>query len=231
MSKIETHLHTAECDKCAHVSAKDIVHLYKNAGYDCIVVTDHSISLFFDWFGDELQGKSHKEIIHRWLKGYYTAREEGEKIGVTVLPGAEVRFDGTINDYLVYGLEEDFFYNAPLLNTLKTPEELIKILPSSACVVQAHPFREADYIPNPGVLPHECLDGVEVFNRGNNAPEMNQKALDFACEHNLIKTSSADAHWPNHIPYGGITTEKRITNEKELADLLRSGEYELIIPD
>ena len=29
MSKIETHLHTAECDKCAHVSAKDIVHLYK----------------------------------------------------------------------------------------------------------------------------------------------------------------------------------------------------------
>ena len=33
MSKIETHLHTAECDKCAHVSAKDIVHLYKDAGY------------------------------------------------------------------------------------------------------------------------------------------------------------------------------------------------------
>ena len=58
-----------------------------------------------------------------------------------------------------------------------------------------------------------------------------QKALDFALEHNLLKTSSADAHWPNHIPYGGITTEHRITNEKELADLLRSGEYELIIPE
>jgi hypothetical protein len=60
---------------------------------------------------------------------------------------------------------------------------------------------------------------------------MNQKALDFAIEHDLIKTSSADAHWPDHVPYGGILAEQRIRNEKELADLLRSRNFELVIPE
>lgn len=46
--KIETHLHTAECDKFAYVYGSDAVRMYKTAGYDCVVVTDHYFSLFFD---------------------------------------------------------------------------------------------------------------------------------------------------------------------------------------
>ena len=222
MSKIETHLHTAECDKCAHVSAKDIVHLYKDAGYDCIVVTDHSISLFFDWFGDELQGKSHKEIIHRWLKGYYTAREEGEKIGVTVLPGAEVRFNGKINDYLVYGLEESFFYDAPLLNTLQTPEELIQILPPDACVVQAHPFRNNMTVADP-----TPLFGIEVHN-GGTEPFRNEMARIFAEHYNKPMLSGSDFHRASHLARGGILCDRTIKTPKDLSDLLRSGEYTLL---
>lgn len=85
--KIETHLHTAECDIFAHVKAKEAVRMYKEAGYDCIVVTDHYFSLFFDWFSEELSGKTHEEMIQRWLRGYHNARNEGERLSVTVLPG------------------------------------------------------------------------------------------------------------------------------------------------
>lgn len=119
----------------------EIVKKYQEEGYSGMVVTDHYFSLFFEWFASELSSSNHRKNIERWLKGYYAARNEGEKLGFTVLHGAEVRFDGTINDCLIYGVDEKFFYEAPILNRLKGITELIKILPEQACVVQAHPFR------------------------------------------------------------------------------------------
>ena len=46
MNKYDLHIHTKECDKCAELSGGEIVRLYKDAGYDGIVVTDHYFSLF-----------------------------------------------------------------------------------------------------------------------------------------------------------------------------------------
>ena len=91
MYKYELHAHTSECDLAARLSARDLVRLYKEKGYDGMVITDHYFKTFFDWFENELSGLTHEETVRRWLKGYYTAREEGERIGFTVLPGAEVR--------------------------------------------------------------------------------------------------------------------------------------------
>lgn len=109
MPKYEMHIHTAEGDKVVKEGAAEIVRMYHDAGFDGMVVTNHYFSVFFDWFADELAGATHRQIIDRWLKGYYFARNEGEKLGFTVLPGAEVRFDGAPNDYLLYGVDEDFF--------------------------------------------------------------------------------------------------------------------------
>ena len=113
MTKLEMHIHTAEGDKVAKVGGADIVRMYQEAGYTGVVITDHYFSIFSDWFQNELGQGQHKDIIDRWLKGYYAARNEGEKRGFTVLLGAEVRFDGTINDYLIYGIEPEFLYQAP----------------------------------------------------------------------------------------------------------------------
>ena len=147
--KYELHAHTSECDIYARLSARELVHLYKNAGYDGMVITDHYIEYFYNiWFSDELEGLTHEQQITRWLKGFRTAKEEGDKIGFVVLPGAEVRFNGYPNDYLIYGLQEDFFYTVPRLNELRdihgmerlakggiittvkieTPEDLIAVL-------------------------------------------------------------------------------------------------------
>ena len=220
--KIETHLHTAECDICAKVSARDAVRLYKDAGYGCIVITDHYFSLFFDWFRDELCGKSHKEIIHRWLRGYYNAKNEGERLGVTVLPGAEVRFNNTINDYLVYGVDEDFFLHAPLLNTLANVSELVSILPDDACVVQAHPFRNKMTVEDPSPL-----FGIEV-NNGGTDPFRNSMARIFAEHYGKAMLSGSDFHKEQHLARGGILCDRTIKTPKDLSDLLRSGEYTLL---
>lgn len=220
--KIETHLHTAECDKFAHVNARDAVRMYKAAGYDCIVVTDHYFSLFFEWFRDELCGMTHEKIVRRWLRGYYNAREEGDRIGVTVLPGAEVRFDNCINDYLVYGVDEDFFLQAPRLNTLDNVSELISILPKEACVVQAHPFRNKMVVQDPSPL-----FGIEV-NNGGTDPFRNSMARTFAEHYGKAMLSGSDFHKQMHLARGGIECDREIKTPSDLSSLLRSGSYSLL---
>lgn len=224
MPLFELHAHTSECDLAAHASGAELVHLYKDAGYDGMVITDHYFAHFYKWFADELAGKSHREIMARRLKGYYAAREAGEKLGFTVLPGAEIRFDRSpygINDFLVYGCDEAFFLTAPRLNELTSLEELYALLPENACVVLAHPFRVRMTVMDP-----TPLFGIEAHN-GLTEPFRNHMAAEYAARFEKPVTSGSDCHHLDHAAKGGIITNHTIKTPKELTDVLRSGEYTL----
>ena len=80
--KYEIHSHTHESDRDAKLSASELVHAYKDAGYDGIVITDHYIERFYTlWFPEDVKGLTHKQQVHRWLRGYYNAKEIGDQIG------------------------------------------------------------------------------------------------------------------------------------------------------
>ena len=223
MYRYELHSHTSECDRDAHLSARELVHLYKDAGYDGMVITDHYIERFYTlWFPEDVAGLTHAQQVHRWLQGFRTAREEGEKIGFTVLPGAEVRFDGKPNDYLIYGLHEDFFYNVPRLNELGSLEALLALLPETVCVVQAHPFRNDMTVADP-----RNLFGLEVFNGGTEAFR-NRLARMYAEHYGMPMTSGSDVHELERLAKGGIQTEVKIQTPEDLVAVLRSGHYTLI---
>ena len=221
--RYETHVHTAECDGSARLSGAEIVRRYAAAGYCGLVVTDHVINVFEDrWFPNEVRGLDHKQYTERWLRGYHVAKEAGERIGFTVLPGAEVRFDGQINDYLIYGLDEDFFYTVPRLNHCKSLEEMIALLPPDACVVQAHPFRDNMVVADPSPL-----FGIEVFNGGN--PKIRNDLAKLYAEHyGKAITSGSDYHGHGRFASGGIVTEEKIQTPKDLSRILRSGRYTII---
>lgn len=222
MYKYEMHLHTSEGDAYARFSGAECVKMYHDAGYEGIVVTDHYEKRFFEWFADELTGADHRGMIDRFLRGYYNARNEGEKLGFTVLSGAEVRFSDSANDYLVYGVDEEFFYNAPLLHLLGGPDELVRIVPEGACVVQAHPFRNNMTVREPG-----ALFGIEAYN-GEMEPFRNRMAKAFAEHYGKPMTSGSDLHVSNDFAKGGIVTPRRIATSADLRDVLRSGDYGLI---
>ena len=189
-----------------------------------MVITDHYFAQFYKWFADELAGKSHREIMARRLKGYYEARREGEKLGFTVLPGAEVRFDKSpygINDFLVFGCDEEFFLTAPRLNELTSLDDLNALLPENACVVLAHPFRVRMTVMDPAPL-----FGVEAHN-GLTEPYRNRMAEDYATHFGKPVTSGSDCHHRDHACKGGIRTDRAIRTPRDLTDVLRSGEYTL----
>ena len=224
MPLFELHAHTSECDLAAHASGAELVRLYHAAGYSGMVITDHYFATFYKWFVDELAGKTHREVMARRLKGYYAAREEGEKLGFTVLPGAEVRFDKSpygINDFLVFGCDEEFFLTAPRLNNLTSLEELNTVLPENACVVLAHPFRVKMTVMDP-----TPLFGIEAHN-GLTEPYRNAMAEDYARHFGKPVTSGSDCHHPDHTCKGGIETPCIIRTPRDLTDVLRSGEYRL----
>ena len=225
MYKFETHVHTAECDKAAAMTGAELVRAYADAGYDGLIITDHCFSIFYDWFGEELAGASHSQIIDRWLRGYHSARNEGEKIGFTVLSGAEVRIDGTINDYLVYGLEASDFYNLPLLNRMNNIDEVLDVLPDHTCVVHAHPFRNGMTVCDPS-----RFFGIEVFNGGTEAFR-NDLAKTYATHYGKAMTSGSDCHGSAAVGRGGIMTETKICTAQDLVSILRSGQYQLITPE
>lgn len=224
MYKYEIHAHTSECDRDAHLSARELVHLYQDAGYDGMVITDHYIERFYTlWFPEDVRGLTHEQQVERWLRGYRTAREEGEKVGFTVLPGAEVRFDGRPNDYLLYGLHEEFFYTVPRLNELGGLRQLLALLPKGVCAVHAHPFRDGMEV----AAPPDGLFGMEVFNAGTDSFR-NEMARTFAAHYGLAMTSGSDIHDLTRLAMGGIETQTRIRTPEDLIQVLRSGAYRLI---
>ncbi len=222
MYKTELHIHTRDGDIYAQHSGDEIVRMYANEGYSTLVITNHYFSPFLTWFKDELDGADHKKIIDRYLKGYYNAKNEGEKLGVAVLPGAEVRIKSSANDYLIYGLNEKDFYDLPLLHTINNVDELVSTIPDHALIVWAHPFRNKCTTFTP-----DKLFGIEAFNYGNE-PFRNEMAKMFAKHYNMPMTSGSDFHSSNALAKGGIISNKKILTPRDLTDVLKSGDYTLI---
>ena len=211
--RYDTHVHTSEVSGCALVSARDMVSLYNRLGYQGLIITDHYRTCFDDrpdlaWHG----------IMDCFLEGYRRASEAGRELGMDILLGVEMRFDGAPDDYLVFGFEEEFLYENPYLNRLglKGFHELIH--GTGILFYQAHPFRVGMTPGNPAYL-----DGVEGFNGNPRHNSHNDKAYAYARDNGLLVLAGSDAHQPQDVGNGGIGVYERISSSIELAEYIRDG--------
>ena len=225
--KYQMHIHTTPCSACGQMSPKELCEALHENGYQGAVLTNH----FYHGNSGIDRGLAWNDFVSAYEKDYLDCLEEAKKYDLDIIFGIEeVVVPGL--EVLCYGVTPKILYDHLELQNCSL-ERFVQIMRENGVVlIQAHPFREAFYIPNPGHLPVELIDGVEVYNKGNSTEEMNQKALDFANENpHLIRTSSADAHSTDRVMCGGITTNTRIKNSYELRDILKSGAYGLIIPE
>ncbi len=210
--KLELHFHTKESSPCGMVYAKDSVKMYKEAGYDGIVVTDH--------FNEAVLGEKSDDwdcAVDKFLEGYNEAVIAGEENGLKVLLGMELRISENGNDYLVYGVTEEFLRKYPYLY-LEDKETIRKIADENGlCIIQAHPFRK-------GCVPTDTwfIDGVEVWNGNPRHDSQNEKALMWATENNLTQTVGSDFHRVEDLQNRCFEYDGLIENSKELSKILKS---------
>ena len=223
MYKIEPHLHTKHTSKCGWMTAQELIAGYKAAGYDAIIVTDHYNRTTFDYLGVDTTAPGSK--VKPFLEGFYRMAELGEKAGIRVFKGAELRFDECDNDYLLFGYRDDL---------LAEPEDIFRMgiagfspiaRGQGAVLVQAHPYRKKC---TPAIACY--LDGVEVINAHPRHDSHNDRAQAYAEEFGLIRLAGSDCHQTPDIARSGILSDTLPADTFELADLIRSGNYTLIEP-
>lgn len=215
----DTHVHTSEVSFCGHVPAEEMVKLYVKAGYSGFTVTDHY---------NRNSMKSHgcttaEECAETFLKGYRNAKAYGDTVGFDVLLGMELALTGSCNEYLLYGISEEFLYahteiyDADMTELRRLADE------NGFLIMQAHPYRPGMTRGVPGFL-----DGVEVFNGNPRHNSKNDLSLQYALQHGLLMTSGSDAHQIEDVGIGGLRTEERIADLETLKNIMKSGSAQLI---
>jgi len=213
---LDPHVHTIGTSSCGKVNGATVAELYKKAGYDGIVITNHYHEEFFTQFAANL---SWQETIDLFLREYHGARAQGNKLGLSVFLGMEIRFTDSPNDFLVYGFDEDFLRTYPNLHHLglKGFRELVASLAPAyrILIFQAHPFREG---LNPAAP--DLLDGVEVHNGNPRHNSYNHLAAAFARINQLTMISGSDFHRLTDLARGGILLPHPIETVNEFVAVL-----------
>lgn len=221
MYKIETHLHTNHTSKCGWLDAAALAEGYRAAGYAAVAVTDHYNRITFEYLNVDLTAPGDK--LSPFLTGFRRMEEEGEKRGLRVYKGAELRFDECENDYLLYAYPDEL---------LAEPEEIFRMgiaafapiaRAAGALIVQAHPYRKKC---TPAIACY--LEGLEVQNLNPRHENHNAWAEAYAEQFGLLRLGGSDCHRTEDIAQAGICTEVLPADTFQLAQLIRSGRYTLL---
>lgn len=219
--RYEMHTHTHEVSSCGYVNAALAVQMHKDAGYQGIIITDHFNEDYFESLGS----LSWEEKIDCYLLGYKKALEEGLKTDIDILWGLELRFTENDNDYLVYGLDEDFLkekpdiYKSNLIDFMKRIEHREDIL-----VFQAHPFRDGCKLADPLIV-----HGLEIYNGNPRHDSRDELAAKVAFENDLLVISGSDFHRPGDLATSGILLPERVSNDSELIHALKKDQWVSLI--
>lgn len=187
----ETHLHTREGSACGVSGGTEYVARYLDLGYTGIIITDH-------FFGENCAadpGLPWDRWVHRFCRGYEAAREEGARRGLDVFFGWEQTFEG--DDYLVYGLGKEWLLEHPESARWTRKQQFEEARRYGGCVVQAHPFRQYNYISCIH-LSTGCVDAVEIANAGNQR-SFDALARAYAYKAGFPGTAGSDIHFAGDI--------------------------------
>ena len=216
MYRYETHLHTFPVSGCASVSIREYLELYKKLGYDGVFVTNH----FLDGNINIGADVPYEDRINFYFSDFEDGIKYGKELEIKVFCGVEMSYRGT--DFLVYGLDKEWYLKNPQIMDMKKSRELELLMESGALVIQAHPFREAQYIDHIRLFPR-CVHGVEIINAHRSEPE-NKMAQIYAKNYETIEFAGTDIHHMNCKTFAGMESQRPIESEKDFVNAVKNGE-------
>lgn len=221
--RYDLHVHTNEASQCAVSSPVEMADMYKEQGFDGIIITDHfycgntCVPRDLEW----------SEWLYRYKQSYVHAKEEGDKIGLDVFYGWEYTYKGI--DFITLGLDNDWLLLHPEVRSIDITDYLKLVRDSGGYIIHAHPFREAGYIPYIRLMPR-LVDAVEVINASRTQFE-NERALDYAKAYGLALAGGSDAHSNGWKRFAGIETNVKMNSVADIIEAVKRGNCEVISVD
>lgn len=217
--KTELHAHTSPVSGCSDIEPTNLIEIYKEAGYDSVVIANHFIS-------QTLRGETVNDKVKWYLEDYYKCCEAGEKLNLNVILGAELRFTENNNDYLIFGICPEELSDIYELLPYGIDNFYKEYKKENNVIIQAHPFRDGMQSVNP-----ESLDGIEVFNMHPNHNSRIGFAAKYARENNMIATCGSDFHHYGQDSLCALLTKKPLKSSYDVAKVLKSGKYSMSVSD
>jgi predicted metal-dependent phosphoesterase TrpH len=200
--------------------AADMMKMYAEKGYTTVFVSDHFSQGFFKHYPEQTWA----EQVHTFFRGYRAAKEAGDKLGLIVLPAAEIGFNGSPNHYLIYGASEEFLAGLPeILNY--SVEEFYEIAKANdILLINAHPYRDN---PDNKPTPH-CVDGIEIFNSNPGHDDHSDMAYRLALDNGLFMTAGSDTHQLQDVGGTAVLSETPIRTPEDYVKPIRSGKAKIM---
>lgn len=224
--KVEGHLHVKGNSWCGKTSAGDILRLYKENGYDAIIVTNHfNRHLFNNYFSG-----TEDERFASFFAQYNELK--ANDLGIKVYFGVEFalrddhyhfRRNKKCAELLVYGITPDEFRKYALKIVEMDYPEVKKLADEMGWLVfQAHPFRGRTKR-----VDVKCLHGVETFNGNPRHHNHNRRAQAYAKKNNLLEVIGSDFHEPQDMSSAMLFYELP-TDEKALVEVLKNHTFDTL---
>ena len=213
--KIDMHTHCKPASLCAHHQPEQLPEMFKSKGVDAIVLTNHCYPSHCNSLGNSLQ-----EQAKAYVDIYSRCKLSGEKIGVKVFFGVELKLinEPKHPEFLLYGISEyDFLKSFPLWEI--TQKELFDFCNTKDIImVQAHPYRtEQGYAP----CDMKYVHGIEIYNPHLLFDSRFDDTLKLATDNAKIKTAGSDFHIEKQAGLAGMVVPDSIENQFMLRDFLK----------
>ena len=213
----ETHLHTAPVSRCAKGSVSKMLTFFRDLGYAGVFITNH----FLGGNINVSPTMTYEEAVRFYFADYEEGVRIGQEIGLSVFCGMELATGGG-TEFLVYGLGREWFLEHPDVVKVTPKERLAMLREAGALIVQAHPFREAAYIPRIALFPRD-VHGVEIYN-AQNPDAVNEMGQLYAAHYGLLPLAGSDIHHTEQRRLGGLQSDTPIEDEQDFIRRFLSGE-------
>ncbi|MBQ0110781.1 MAG: hypothetical protein KBS41_02510 [Oscillospiraceae bacterium] len=210
--KIEMHCHCKPASGCGDFTAPELVNIYKKEGYDALLLTNHFM----------YSTLPEKEYCDFWYADFEKAVKEGEKVGLKVMLGAELRFlDTGTYDFSLIGLDRSMLEKTHASLRFSPEYFYNKVKDDRSLLIQVHPFREP-------CRPYasSALDGMELINGHPRQNNSNTYSARYLAQHpELLRVCGTDFHHPHMQALTALRTKTLPADSFELAEILRSKDY------
>lgn len=224
MYKYDLHVHSSGGSACGGSTVTEMIKRHKEIGFTGFVLTNH----FMHGNSGVDRNLPWKEYVTEYSRFYYEALDTAQKLDFDLLFGVEETYDYG-KEFLLYGITPETLIEHPELQDfgIKNWSKLSREF--GGFIAYAHPFRAASYIPDSTTIPDVSLvDGIEIYNMGN-PPECNEQAYATFKDSGKIFIAGGDRHRADYHDTFGIKVNNRIKTTEQLAQVLKSNQFELYL--